>query len=209
MNWRIHSVAIAATAAIAAAAVVGANQEEFDDAKTRRSTVTITSGQIQGIFTERLRSSGDGPLNLVFLFSQEPVYGLTYFTYYDSLEKAIVIDFFDTRIGESLLDPVKEFPIRGSSIEHLRIDMNKNIEGLHPDWRDMVRIRLYCDYAVPVKLYQDDFNMVNLLVEWEPDIPRVATPNHEKSLLWKIHMAVLLMGGIGMGSSLLYTQNLD
>ena len=67
----------------------------------------------------------------------------------------VVFDFYDTRIGKSIIDTVKEAPIIGSSIQSLKLDLNKKVDGLKPDIRDVVRVLLFTPDNFPFDVQED------------------------------------------------------
>ncbi len=176
---------------------------EIEDAHTKKSSLATKSGRFEGLFLETNLNWGSKELSISFLFSEEPSYGITYFSFYDSTIKAIVLDFYDSFIGESILDSIQEFPIQSCKVEQYKVDLNKGISGLKPDYRDVVRIKLFSDYDIPIRVFQNNFNVIQLSLEWNDDIRKSLTKK-DNSIYWKIPMAVFLMTGIGWGTTLLY-----
>lgn len=84
--------------------------------------------------------NGPEEVDIVFLLTEKPP---AYFNYYDADKKAVVFDFYDTRVGESLIDTLHAPPITTSSVESVRVDLNRDVPGLKPDFRDIVRVSLY------------------------------------------------------------------
>jgi len=58
-------------------------------------------------------------------------------------------------VGESSLDTINEHPIKGSKVEDTQVDLNKDIAGLRPDLRDVVRIYLYTDFVIPYEIEEE------------------------------------------------------
>ncbi len=173
--------------------------DEVNDVLTRTSTSETHSGKLEGMFLDKLEELGKKDVNVHFIFSDEPVYGITYFNYYDSIKKALVLDFYDSNIGSSILDSIIEYPIVRCEYEEVKIDFNKGISGLKPDIRDMVRISLFTDYNFPYTLGLDEFEVLTLNFAWSKEIEKqLQGPSY--SSVWMFLIGTVLIGGLAAGT---------
>ena len=133
------------------------------DAPTRiaeQESLICTVEGVQIIKKDGEKDSKD--VKVVFLLTQKPS---VYFNYYDSKKKAVVFDFYDTRIGKSIIDSVREPPITTSTVESFKIDLNKDISGLKPDIRDVVRVSLFTPLDFPYDV-QEDLGVITMNYKW-------------------------------------------
>ena len=115
--------------------------EDSLDAPTRIAEQESLICTVEGVqVIKKETEKGEKKVNIVFLLTQKPS---AYFNYYDTRTKAVVFDFYDTRLGKSIIDTVREAPITASTVESLKIDLNKNVAGLKQDIRDVVRVSLF------------------------------------------------------------------
>lgn len=176
--------------------VTHAQFEEFEDAPTRSGSVKLGSGTLEGVALEV--KDGDNKeeklFNFVFLLTK-----LTsvFFDHYDPDKKAIVLDLYDTRLGESPIDSIVEFPIKGIKVEQTEVDLNKDVEGMRPDLRDVVRIHLYTDYGFTYEV-EEEFGVINLRFKWSKKIQKQIASAGKKSR-WITPLALLGTAGVGAG----------
>lgn len=175
---------------------VFAQFDDFEDAPTQRSVGRASSGTLEGIVVEV--KPGETPdaknVNVVFLLSKMTS---VFFDHYDLEKKQIVLDLYDTKLGESPIDSVIQFPIKGSTVEQTEIDLNKDVEGLRPDLRDVVRITLSSDYNVPYQV-EEEFGVINLRFKWSRKIEKQLAAD-SRALYWQVPLYTVLAGGAGFG----------
>ena len=167
---------------------------DFPDAPTRTKEEEGVICTIEGVqFTKK-----DGPtegskeLTVVFLLTEKPS---AYFNYYDPAKKAIVFDFYDTHIGESIMDPIHEHPITNSTVELFKLDLNKDVQGLKPDIRDVVRVSLFTPYDLEYEL-QEDYGVITMSFKWNKKIARAFTRS-KLAFWWQFPLALGVLGGGG------------
>ena len=101
-------------------------------------------------------------MSVVYLLTESPS---AYFNYYDEAKKAVVFDFYDTRIGDSPIEPIRESPFTNSTVELFKQDLNKDVEGLKPDIRDVVRVTLFTKYDLNYDV-QEDAGVITMSFKW-------------------------------------------
>lgn len=176
----------------------------FEDAPTRRGISSVRSGTLEGLYIER--TAGETPdakeVSITFILSKLPS---AFFDYYDPEEKAIILDLYDTRVGESELDSLKEFPITSSRIEDTQIDLNKDIAGLKPDFRDVVRVFLYSPYDFRYRI-EEEFGILNLTFPWNKEIEK-QLKRSKSAIYWRVPLAMGIVGSMGLGAYLIWFKD--
>jgi len=172
------------------------------DAPTRTAEQQNVQCALEGLqVVKKSMEGGTKNVSLAFLLTRKPS---VYFNYYDAKKKAIVFDFYDTHIGESPLDSIREAPITGSTVEFFRSDLNKDVAGLKPDFRDIVRVSLYTPYALEYDV-QEDQGLITMSFKWsgkkETQFKRQST-----AFFWELPVAVIAAGGVGFAAYELFLK---
>ena len=173
---------------------------DFEDAPTRSQEEMGIICTIEGVqFTKKAGpTEGSKELTIVFLLTERPS---AYFNYYDPVKKAIVFDFYDTRIGESIMEPIREHPISNSTVELFKLDLNKDVAGLKPDIRDVVRVSLMTPYDMEYEL-QEDYGVITMNFKWSKKIEK-GFSRKKNAIYWQFPLALAALGGAGYYA---YTQ---
>ena len=168
----------------------------FEDAPTRRGSANVKTGTLEGLFLEK--KVGPTPdvkdITITFVVSE---LASAFFDYYDPVKNCIILDLYGMKVGESNLDSIAEYPITMSKVEDTQIDLNKDIQGFKPDFRDVVRISLYTRYDISYEI-EEEFGVINLKFKWSKKIEK----RHTRSAYakyWKVPLAVGIFGGIAFG----------
>ncbi|MBF0430115.1 MAG: leucine-rich repeat domain-containing protein [Fibrobacteria bacterium] len=172
--------------------------EKIVDARTRKSTSKIVLGRFEGFFIEEQGEDTAKDVSINFIFSDEPIMGTTLCDYYDSTKKAIVLDFYDNRLGNSTPGTVTEYPITRTEIKELILDLNEGIEGLEPDIRQVVRIIFYTPFNFPYEIGMDEFNTIAFQFKWNRDIEKRLSYK-PTSTMWLIPVSIIMLGAAGSG----------
>jgi len=130
-----------------------------------------------------------------FIFRDKPS---SYFYEVKLKEKKLIFEFNDTKVGSSPVPTASESPIRGFIIEQGKIDVNKAVKGLKPEWHDLIRVVFDLD-AVPEVHVNDEYSIISFSFKWSNDPSKQAkytvkdqTP---KVILW----SSAGVGGIALG----------
>jgi hypothetical protein len=130
-----------------------------------------------------------------FIFRDKPS---SYFYEVKLKEKRLIFEFNDTRVGSSPVPTASESPIKGFVIEQGKIDVNKAVKGLKPEWHDLIRIVFDLE-AVPEIHVNDEYSIISFSFKWSSDPDKQAkytlkdqTP---KVILW----STAGVGGIALG----------
>jgi hypothetical protein len=173
---------------------------DFPDAPTRTKEEEGVICTIEGVqFSKKAGpTEGSKELTVVFLLTEKPS---AYFNYYDPVKKAIVFDFYDTHIGESIMEPIHEHPISNSTVELFKLDLNKDVAGLKPDIRDVVRVSLFTPYDLEYDI-QEDFGVITMNFKWNRKMEK-AFVHKKNAFYWQFPLALAVLGGAGYYA---YTQ---
>jgi hypothetical protein len=193
VTWA-HSVAFSVLALVVIAAPVCAQYEDLvdlEDAPTRTEDEQGIICTIEGVqFSKRESTDKSKELSIVFLLTEKPS---AYFNYYDPVKKAIVFDFYDTHIGESIMEPIHEDPITNSTVELFKLDLNKDVAGLKPDIRDVVRVSLFTPYDFEYDV-QEDYGVITMSFKWGKKIAsKLSRSAH--AIYWQFPLALAVVGG--------------
>jgi hypothetical protein len=167
---------------------------DFPDAPTRTKDEEGVICTIEGVqFTKKPGpKTGSKELSIVFLLTEKPS---AYFNYYDPVKKAVVFDFYDTHIGESIMEPIHEHPITNSTVELFKLDLNKDVAGLRPDIRDVVRVSLFSAWDLEYDI-QEDYGVITMNLKWDPSIER-RFKRKSNAIYWQFPLALAFLGGAG------------
>ncbi len=166
---------------------------DLDDAPTRTEDEQGIICTIEGVqFSKREGDDKSKELSIVFLLTEKPS---AYFNYYDPVKKAVVFDFYDTHIGESIMDPIHEDPITNSTVELFKLDLNKDVAGLRPDIRDVVRVSLFTNYDFEYDV-QEDYGVITMSFKWGKKIAS-KIKRKANAMYWQLPLALAVLGGGG------------
>lgn len=167
---------------------------DFPDAPTRTKEEEGIICTIEGVqFTKKPGATeGAKELSIVFLLTEKPS---AYFNYYDQVKKAVVFDFYDTHIGESIMEPIHEHPITNSTVELFKLDLNKDVQGLRPDIRDVVRVSLFTQFDLDYDI-QEDYGVITMNLKWNKKTEK-AFSRKKNAIYWQFPLALGVLGGAG------------
>ena len=165
---------------------------DFPDAPTRTKDEEGVICTIEGVqFTKKPGpTEGSKELSIVFLLTEKPS---AYFNYYDPIKKAVVFDFYDTHIGESIMEPIHEHPITNSTVELFKLDLNKDVAGLKPDVRDVVRVSLFSVYDLEYDI-QEDYGVITMNFKWSNKMESKFKAK-SRAIYWEFPLALMALGG--------------
>jgi len=166
---------------------------DLADAPTRSEEETSVLCTVEGVqFNKKDMGKGVSSMSVVYLLTESPS---AYFNYYDAEKKAVVFDFYDTRIGDSPIEPIRESPFTNSSVELFKLDLNKDVEGLKPDIRDVVRVTLFSLYDFEYDV-QEDVGVITMSFKWSKK-HQARLDRSKKAFYWQFPLALALAGGAG------------
>jgi len=118
--------------------------------------------------------------DVAFIFTGKP--SQYFHTFKDNV---LTIEFYDAQPGEEKLPDVRQAPFDGCTIAKDKVDINKDIEGLQPMLKDIVRVTLPVqkDVAIDYTL-SDDFNVITLSTVWSKGGAIKNLKTQKKSRAW-------------------------
>ncbi len=186
---------------------VGEQNNQVGNTSTPTSSGTIDESGFQNAIIEGVQLTaepGAQPDEKIiagyFIFRDKPS---SYFYEVKLREKKLIFEFNDTRVGASPVPTASEAPIKGFIIEQGKIDVNKAVKGLKPEWHDLIRVVFDLD-AVPDVHVNDEYSIISFSFKWSTDPEKQAkytvkdkTP---KVILW----STAGVGGIALGAMVAY-----
>lgn len=125
-----------------------------------------------------------------FIFRDKPT---SYFYEAKRKQKLIEFEFSDVVRGSSPIPSVKEPPIQRFKIEAKKVDINKDVVGLNPEWHDVVKVTFYFD-ALPKITVKDEYSIISFSFKWSSKGETSAYVDEERS---KAPLFIGIFGGIG------------
>ncbi len=104
-----------------------------------------------------------------FIFKEKPV---SYFYEVKQPEKKIIFEFNDTKAPAAPIPSVAEPPIQKFTVEQHKIDVNKDIRGLIPEFHNQVRVTFFLD-NIPDIHVSDQANVILFSYKWTTDPKKV------------------------------------
>jgi hypothetical protein len=149
---------------------------------------SVQNAVLEGIqlSTEKGDKTNETVVTCYFIFIDKPS---SYFFEAKRKPNRLVFEFNDTKKGSAPIPSVAEPPMQGFDIEETRIDVNKEVKGLTPEWHDVVRVKFNLDH-IPHIVVTDEYNIISFKYKWTSDPSKVKkyadTPNTGKVLLWTV-----------------------
>jgi hypothetical protein len=193
----------ATSSPVAPAPIVKANPVAIPD-KSGEPSLDMDAGNttIEGIQISHEPGNGNKPDEVVvsgyFIFKEKPV---SYFYEVRQKEKKIIFEFNDTRAPETPIPSVAEPPIQKFTVEQHRIDVNKDVKGLKPEYHNQVRVTLFLD-NIPDIHVNDQANVILFSYKWSTDPRKVGSYVLKSSSNGWIKYAVGGAVVVGVGAAL-------
>jgi len=152
------------------------------------------------ITTEQGETSDEKLVSVYFIFRDKPS---SYFWEIKPRENKVVFEFHDTKTGTSPVPSITELPIKSFNIEEGKIDINKDVRGLKPEWRDRIKV-IFSMEAIPEIHVNDEFSIVSFSFKWTTDPSKVdkyiVKDNTKKIIL----LSSAGVGAVGIGALIFY-----
>jgi hypothetical protein len=127
----------------------------------------VQNAVLEGIqlSSEPGKETGENIVTCYFIFRDKPS---SYF--YETKKKLnkLVFEFNDTQKGTSPIPSAKQAPIEGFDIEQKKIDVNKEVKGLNPEFHDMISVTFNLT-ALPQISVTDEYNVISYSFKWSSD----------------------------------------
>ena len=133
-----------------------------------------------------------------FIFRDKPS---SYFYEVRAKEKKIVFEFNDTKASSAPIPSTAEPPVKGFATEQRKIDINKEVKGLKPEYHSQVRVSFQLD-AVPEIHVVDEYNVISFSYKWSDNPAKaqkyVVKDGSKKVVIWS-SAAVAGIGAAALG----------
>jgi hypothetical protein len=143
----------------------------FDDEAFYGADQGIPTAVIEGVQVSS--EPGSRPdeklITAYFIFRDKPS---SYFYEVKVKEKKVVFEFNDTKTSGAPVESVSEPPITGFTVEDRKINVNKDIKGLRPEYHSQIRVVFNVD-AVPDIHVSDEYNVISFSYKWTTDSSRL------------------------------------
>jgi len=172
----------------------GQTDAEFDD-DAYGDEDGIPTAVIEGvqISSEPGGRPDEKVITAYFIFRDKPS---SYFYEVKVKEKKVIFEFNDTRTSGAPVESVSEPPIKGFTVEDRKINVNKDIKGLRPEYHSQIRVVFTAD-AVPDINVSDEYNVISFSYKWTTDSSKldqyVIKPR--KIWPWFVGTGTVLAGG--------------
>jgi hypothetical protein len=127
----------------------------------------VQNAVLEGIqlSSEPGKEAGENIVTCYFIFRDKPS---SYF--YETKKKLnkLVFEFNDTQKGTSPIPSTKQLPIEGFEIEQKKIDVNREVKGLNPEYHDMISVTFSLT-AIPLISVTDEYNVISYSFKWSSD----------------------------------------
>jgi hypothetical protein len=132
----------------------------------------VQNAVIEGIqlSSEPGKEPGENIVTCYFIFRDKPS---SYFYEVKKGQKKLVFEFNDTQKGSSPIPSAKQVPIEGFEVEQKKIDINKEVKGLTPEWHDLVSVSFSLS-AIPQINVTDEYNVISFTYKWSNDPAKAA-----------------------------------
>ena len=125
-----------------------------------------------------------------FIFRDKPT---SYFYDIKKKQKIIEFEFTDVVQGSSPVPSITEQPIQRFKIESKKVDVNKDVVGLIPEWHDIIKVIFYFD-QVPRITVNDEYSIISFSFNWSSSGKSEGFVDKERS---RAPFFIAVFGGIG------------
>jgi hypothetical protein len=121
------------------------------------------------ISSDKGEKPAENVVTCYFIFIDKPS---SYFYEIRRKPNRLVFEFNDTKKGTAPIASISEPPISGFDMEETRVDVNKDVKGLTPEWHDVLRIRFSLD-QIPQVTVADEYNVISFKYKWTNDPSKI------------------------------------
>jgi hypothetical protein len=142
--------------------------EESSSIGTAYTPVNAASNAVlEGIqiSSEPGKEAGENIITCYFIFRDKPS---SYFYEIKRKQNKLVFEFNDTQKGTSPIPSQKQSPLESFEIEQRKIDVNKEVKGLNPEYHDQLCVTFNLS-AIPQIQVTDEYNVISFSFKWSSD----------------------------------------
>jgi hypothetical protein len=108
---------------------------------------------------------GEKIVSCYFIFRDKPS---SFFSEVNHREKKLVFEFYDSKKSSAPIPESVEAPVTRFVVEEKRVDLNKDVKGLNPDWHDLLTATFYVDH-IPDITVNEEYNIISFSYKWTTD----------------------------------------
>ncbi len=142
-------------------------------------------------------------ISCYFIFKDKPT---SYFYEVKLKEQKVVFEFNDTKSGTAPVSSVSESPIKGFVIEDRKIDINKEVRGLKPEWHNQMRV-IFSMEAIPEIFVNDEYNVITFNFKWTSNPALVENYIVKDNTTRTIWISAASVTGVGVGALVAWILN--
>jgi hypothetical protein len=160
----------------------------------------VQNAVIEGIqlSSEPGKEPGENIVTCYFIFRDKPS---SYFYEIKKGTKKLVFEFNDTQKGTSPIPSTSQAPITGFDVEQQKININKEVKGLNPEWHDLVSVSFSLS-SIPQINVTDEYNVISFSYKWSSDPAKAAkyiAKEGKTNVVAVSSIGVLGLGLVGAG----------
>ena len=122
------------------------------------------------ILSEPGSEPGEVVVTCYFIFRDKPS---SFFYDIREGDKTLLFEFNDTKRGTAPIPVITEPPIASFKVEERRVDVNREIRGLNPEWHDQL-VAVFTLQHVPHIRVSEEYNIISFSYRWHTDPSRQA-----------------------------------
>jgi len=171
----------------------------FADVESSSLDANVQNAVIEGI--QITVDKGSTPEEKIvsgyFIFRDKPSH-----YYYDVnlRQKKITFEFQDTKASAAPVPSVAESPIKGFTIVSDRVDVNKTVKGLNPEYHNVIRVVFDLEGVPDIKV-NDEYSIITFSFKWTNNpalVSRYTMKDPTKKIVW---WSVGVVGAAGIGGA--------
>jgi hypothetical protein len=159
----------------------------------------VTNAILEGVqvSSEPGTKPNEKVVSCYFIFRDKPS---SYFYEFNKKDKKLVFEFNDVKKGASPIESAVEVPILGFSAEEKKVDINRAVSGMNPEWHDVTVVSLALQ-AIPIITVNEEYSVISFSFKWCTDpnkCDQYVEKNKSKKWWWigGLGGAVVVGGGV-------------
>jgi hypothetical protein len=154
----------------------------------------VQNAVLEGIqlSSEPGKETGESFVTCYFIFRDKPS---SYFYEVKKKTNKLVFEFNDTQKGTSPVPSQKQPPIEGFIIEQKKMDVNKEVKGLTPEWHDLITVTFDLS-AIPQINVTDEYNVISFSFKWSSDPAKATKYVSQEGKTSPVLIGTLAGGGV-------------
>lgn len=169
----------------------------FADVESSSLDANVQNAVIEGI--QITADKGSTPEEKIvsgyFIFRDKPSH---YFYDVNLRQKKITFEFQDTKASAAPVPSVAESPIKGFTIVSDKVDVNKTVKGLNPEFHNVIRVVFDLEGVPEIKV-NDEYSIITFSFKWTNNpalISRYTMKDPTKKIVW---WSVGVVGAAALG----------